>query len=387
MKRIAGASALLLLTGMCGCISVAPPAGPDGKSAEVTRRAPEAFANGSLPPATAQWTPPPDLVDQTTACPAAPSQPQGVVEPAPLPPLQKAPAPPAPPAPTQQTDQPPRQPVPLPEMPDVTTPKGEQPVRPTSLAQDQAAPAGTRMELPPSRPPVPPAPTVKSSQPPESRQASASGKGGPPLFRLVNTRRITLNFAVQDVGASGVAAMELWFTQDGKVWKKLDAPPQAKAYPVEVDDEGTYGFTLLARSGTGMAKEPPQPGDSPQVWVIVDLTKPEVQLTEATPGLEGNQQMVQIKWKASDKNLGRQPITLSYAEKEEGPWKVIAAGLDNQGSYTWEVPKGTPAKVLLRVEAIDLAGNVGRAQMSKRVLMDTMVPTVKILEVDANGGR
>jgi hypothetical protein len=46
-----------------------------------------------------------------------------------------------------------------------------------------------------------------------------------------------------------------------------------------------------------------------------------------------------------------------------------------------------PAKVLFRVEAADLAGNVGRAQISKPVMMDNSVPTVKILEVDANGTR
>src|SRR5262249_60687717 len=125
-----------------------------------------------------------------------------------------------------------------------------------------------------------------------------------------NTRRITLNFEVKDVGASGVAAVQLWFTQDGKKWRKHDAPPQAKAYVVEVDEEGMYGFTLLARSGTGLAKEPPQPGDSPPVGGIVDLTKPQVQLTEATPSMQGNQQTVTIKWRARGNNTRRHPHPL-----------------------------------------------------------------------------
>jgi hypothetical protein len=397
MKRIAGAPALLLLTGLCGCISITP-TGPEVKksagemkqpsptAASTTGPAATAVTENPVPlPASSRWTgpsatqPQTNLVDHTAARPttsASPYQPEGNVVQAPVPPLQR----PNQPRP-EQTPPLPQPPAPFPEMPSARTPPNDPAVQPANHVQPEVAP-------PTPRPvPMPPAPSVKNSRPAESRQAAASGKGGAPLFRLVNTRRITLNFAVQDVGASGVSAVELWFTQDGKEWRKLDAPPQAKAYVVEVDDEGTYGFTLIAKSGMGLAKEPPHSGDSPQVWVIVDLTRPDVQLTEATPSVQAGQQIVTIKWRASDKNMGRQPITLSYAEKEEGPWKVIAAGLDNVGSYNWEVPKGTPAKMLFRVEASDLAGNVGRATPSKPVLMDNSVPTVQILKVDANSSR
>jgi hypothetical protein len=276
------------------------------------------------------------------------------------------------------------------EMPSATTPRIDPGVVPanhvqTDTQRDPVATITNKADAARAVP-VPPTPTVKSTQTAEARP-SAAGKGGAPLFRLVNTKRITLNFEVKDVGSSGVAAVELWFTQDGKEWKKHDAPAQAKAYVVEVDDEGMYGFTLLARSGTGLAKEPPQPGDTPQVWVIVDLTKPDVQMNDVVSSMQGGNQFVSIKWRASDKNLGRQPITLSYADREEGPWKVIAAGLENVGSYNWEVPKGAPAKVLFRVEASDLAGNVGRAQLSKPVLMDNSVPRVQINSVDANGSQ
>ena len=191
-------------------------------------------------------------------------------------------------------------------------------------------------------------------------------KCGMPLVRLVNTKRITLNFEVKDVGPSGLSSVELWYTQDGKDWKKYDAPTQAKAYVVEVDEEGMYGFTLLARSGTGLAQGAAAAG-RPAAGVgdrRSEQARRAADRGDAQPE-DAASRWSSIKWKASDKNLGRQPITLSYAEKEEGPWKVIAAGLENAGTYNWEVPKGTPARVLFRVEATDLAGNVGRAQSSK----------------------
>jgi hypothetical protein len=209
------------------------------------------------------------------------------------------------------------------------------------------------------------------------------GKGAPPLMRMVNSKRITLNFKVDDVGPSGLSGVELWYTQDCKDWKKHDAPPQAHSYVIEVDEEGMYGFTLLAKSGLGLGKEPPAPGDLPQVWVMVDLSKPVVSLGEITPNVNGKTGSVAIRWKAVDKNLGSTPVGLSYAEKDSGPWRPIATNLENTGRYVWQVPASAPASFYLRVDATDLAGNLGRAQTAKAVLLDTSRPTVSILDVES----
>jgi len=233
-----------------------------------------------------------------------------------------------------------------------------------------------------------PAKTAKKDESPAvSGNVPLANKGAMPLVRLVNTKRITLNFEVADVGSSGLSAVELWYTQDGKEWKKHQAPTHAKSYVVEVDEEGMYGFTLLARSGIGLGMEPPAVGDQPQVWVIVDLSAPEVQLTEVTPITKGKEQEVSIKWSAADKNLGRGPVTLSYAESEDGPWQVIAANLECNGQFHWKAPVGIPAKVYIKAEATDLAGNIGRATTPKPLLMDSSLPKVSIVNVEANNGR
>jgi hypothetical protein len=52
--------------------------------------------------------------------------------------------------------------------------------------------------------------------------------------------------------------------------------------------------------------------------------------------------------------------------------------------YNWQVPPDAPARFLVRAEAVDLAGNIGRAQSAKPVLLDTRVPSVTILNVEAN---
>lgn len=258
------------------------------------------------------------------------------------------------------------------------------------LPEILSASLAERAKAAPAVPPVPQmplAPVVTNSTPAPADAPKAAKMGGTPLLRLVNSRRITLNFEVKDVGPSGLAGVDLWYTQDGRDWKKHEAPANAQAYVVEVDEEGMYGFTLVARSGIGLGKEPPAAGDQPQVWVIVDLTKPDVKLTEVVPNYQQNAQHVLVRWQSSDKNLGRHPVTLSYAEKEEGPWTVIAANLDSSGQYTWQVPANVPPRALLKAEAIDLAGNVGHAQSEKPILMDSSRPNVSIVNVEANTGR
>ena len=92
-----------------------------------------------------------------------------------------------------------------------------------------------------------------------------------------------------------------------------------------------------------------------------------------------------IRWKATDANLGQRPITLAYADQPIGPWTVIMANLENTGTYTWQLPSGVTPRVLVRVEAVDLVGNVGVAQMPEPILLDLSQPTVSIVAVEPAG--
>jgi hypothetical protein len=390
MKRTFGA--FMLLAGLTGCVTFGNNAYNDKKVPEpkaVSGLTPTGVAPaedpGSLPPpAYSAWSAHPGhLTNGGEGVARGPiSVPTTLQSSTVLPDLKPLP----PPAPAKPPEMPAGMPV-------ATTPKAEAAEPKTEVKQASAtgtsAPKlpeiinGAKGETP--RPAPSPAPVARKDD--EGGNPTTSKLGGAPLLRLVNTKRITLNFEIADVGSSGVSAVDLWYTQDGREWKKHEAPTNAKAYVVEVDDEGMYGFTLVARSGIGLGKEPPAAGDQPQVWVIVDLTKPDLQLTEVTPLSKGKMQEVSIKWSASDKNLGRGPVTLSYAESEEGPWHVIAGNLKSNGQHTWQVPSGIPPRVFVRAEAADLAGNVGRAQSNKPIVMDASMPKVSIVNVEASAGR
>jgi hypothetical protein len=250
-------------------------------------------------------------------------------------------------------------------------------------------PAGPALTAPDEKPPATTevSPDAHSSKPLDPDLAGARpgeavvGRPMPPAVRMVNSKRILLNYEVKDVGPSGVASVDLWYTQDGRTWHKHGTCKATPPYAAEVPDEGLYGFTLVAKSGLGMSKQPPQTGDLPQAWVEVDLTAPVVQVGTIKPGPDAR--TLAIQWTASDRNLGRRPITLSYGESKDGPWTPIAANLENSGRHVWQLPAGVPGRVFVRVEAADLVGNVGTAQTPAPVLIDMSQPSVSILNVES----
>src|SRR5207237_4392207 len=131
-------------------------------------------------------------------------------------------------------------------------------------------------------------------------------------------------YKIEDEGPSGIQAVELWYTRDGRTWEKYSENTEPKPpYLFQVHEEGLYGFSLIVRSGVGLADRPPRSGDPPQVWVEVDLTPPVVHWVKHAVGRGSDSGWLTITWQATDKNLGREPITLSYAKDAQGPWTQI----------------------------------------------------------------
>ena len=193
-----------------------------------------------------------------------------------------------------------------------------------------------------------------------------------PAFRMVNTKKFTMNFEVKDVGTTGISTVDLWCTQDMRTWKKLESVQQlANALVVEVKEEGTFGFTLVAHNGNGLSKAPPQAGELPQVWVSVNTTPPAVAISGVEMSLTSKTPSMIIRWTAKDRNFGPRPVTLSYAANAEGPWTLLSANVENTGRYEWPLPATVPPTMYMRVQAADLNGNVGYAQTENPVHLES----------------
>lgn len=227
----------------------------------------------------------------------------------------------------------------------------------------------------------PPSPQPQQPTPPTS---PATG----PNIKYINSLTMKLNYTLEDVGPSGVSAVELYLTSDGRNWKlHATNPTKEPPFEVKLPREGVYGLILVVKSGVGLGDMPPQMGDPPQMWVEVDKEKPVVQLlgAEASRGAEGP--LLTITWTANDKNIAPTPISISYAESKSGPWNPIAQNLDNTGSYTWRVPPNTPYKFFVRVEAVDKAGNVGMMESLRPAIIDLAVPKGRLIGVEAVPGN
>ncbi len=203
--------------------------------------------------------------------------------------------------------------------------------------------------------------------------SSGSTSAQQPRFVMVNHKLVLLSYEFKDVGPSGVSGVEVYYTRDGKVWQKFEGIQNENPVWVELE-EGTFGIYLLARTGLGGGREAPTEGDQPQIWIKVDLTKPVVFLNGIHQA--NGSKTLDITWTARDDNFGRKPITLSYAESTSGPWMPIAAGIENVGAYTWQIPPSTPSSFYVRVEATDLAGNVDSSTTPQPVKIDLAQPGI-----------
>lgn len=267
---------------------------------------------------------------------------------------------------------------------------------PTSQAEIQALPAANRTsststasadesnaleELPP--------PISSRSQP---RFQGASGGEGEGAFdwsglpesmaaqseysQMVSSTRFRLAYDVDSVGTQGIAKVQLWLTEDGgESWVAANEDPDCESpISVELPGEGVFGFHLVVTARNGLSGDPPRPGQSPDMWVVVDQSAPTVELVDALVGEGSDYGKLIIRWRALDPHLGNRPVSLRYSESANGPWNIVASGLPNTGEYAWTVVPSLPKHFFLRVEVEDRAGNVGADTSPLPVDLSSLVP-------------
>lgn len=205
-------------------------------------------------------------------------------------------------------------------------------------------------------------------------------------FRAVRSHRFEVNYRIDDVGPSGVSAVELFITQNNgqKWWKYGDDPDKQSPFVVEVPEDGLYGFAIRVRSGAGLADDPPQPGEEPSIVIVVDRTPPQVQLLPIQQGAGGQMNKLTISWRLAEENPSDKPISLAYSANPNGPWEPICGWQPDTGNYVWNVGPGVPSRLYVRLVARDAAGNHSFVDTPQPLLVDLSKPTARIVDVEAN---
>lgn len=231
--------------------------------------------------------------------------------------------------------------------------------------------------------PAPAAVTGVSARPvaagPRSVQTIGPPLGGPPPteyqgrpLRLVKSRHFAWDYEFEaDQADAGPLRVELWSTHDGGItWQRAAVDDDAKS-PIHVTlpAAGLYGFRLDVLPDLPDVGSGPEPGEQPDCWLGVDDEPPTVEIIEVTRAKPGEPVGMVIRYAAHDQMLEARSVRLAWAPRGEGPWTTMAEGLDAQGEHRWQPARTTPARVHIRVEATDAAGNIGLATSPGPVLV------------------
>jgi len=207
--------------------------------------------------------------------------------------------------------------------------------------------------------------------------------------QIIGSNRFRLNYGIDSIDPSGVGKVVLWMTRDdGQTWKIWGTDPDRRSpFPVEVTEQGRYGFRIVVQSKDGLTGQGPSSGDDADIWIVVDTTAPLAQITSVPYGRGSEAGKLIINYKVADRLLTLRPITISYAANPAGPWEIIKEGARNDDRLAWKVGREVPEQLFLKIEAVDRAGNIGTHVLSQAVDVSGLVPRGTIHGVTPVGGQ
>jgi len=194
--------------------------------------------------------------------------------------------------------------------------------------------------------------------------------------QIIGSNRFRLNYGIDSIDPSGVGKVVLWMTRDdGRTWKTWGTDPDRRSpFPVEVTEQGRYGFRIVVQSKDGLTGQGPSSGDDADIWIVVDTTAPLAQITSVPYGRGAEAGKLIINYRVADPLLTLRPITISYAANPAGPWETIKEGVRNENRFAWKVSREVPEQIFLKIEAADRAGNIGTHVLSQSVDVSGLVP-------------
>ena len=167
----------------------------------------------------------------------------------------------------------------------------------------------------------------------------------------INDNQPTFVWNVAVDPTSGVARYEI--TVDGTIAATLGAVTTHTLTGTLTD--AAHSWSVRAEDNAGNW------GAASLTWgFTVDTSLPAVSVIAPSTGAIVSGSAYTILWTATDSaGFGPTPITISLSVNGGSSWSAIAAGIANSGSYNWTLPALYSDNAMIRVEAVDLAGNTG----------------------------
>ena len=183
---------------------------------------------------------------------------------------------------------------------------------------------------------------------------------------MVNSMRLELRYEIEPDAPRRKSGGPATAAKPGKAWAPSSSGGACSSSPCPA--KASTAFV------SPPAQAPDRPGHRPwparllprqarpaELWVGVDLTKPNARILSVRPLAGPQAGQVDIRWEADDSALAPGPVSLAYGPSRDGPWTPIAAGLENTGRYTWWMDGHVPTRTYLR------AGSPRRGRQRRRL--------------------
>lgn len=206
--------------------------------------------------------------------------------------------------------------------------------------------------------------------------------GAPAANQLVKSSVFDIAYQVEDVGPSGVSAVELFVTENGgQQWFRYGRDIDLRTpFQVDTRGEGTFGFSVRVHNGLGFSDPPPQPGELPSIVVTVDQTAPTIRLGRPQVVTTGRGAVV-INWQVADRNPSPTPVRLEFSGSPSGPWTPLFDWQADRRGFQMPIQSGISSSLYFRLLARDAAGNVATAQTPQPVVIDQHRPQARLLRI------
>ena len=202
-----------------------------------------------------------------------------------------------------------------------------------------------------------PAPTEEpaATMPAATMPAATMPEGSTGRTAWLATRRIVVNYVLDESEAATPTTVSLWASGDnGHTWQMLGIDADGVT-PVqgELPADGSWGLRVVV-APAGAEPAAPAAGTAADRSVQVDTVAPVISLSVG----DTSRGKAVIRWQALDAHQDRLQVQLLIGSSPSGPWTPIAPSLENTGEHTWNFQRHrVQGDFHLRLVVTDAAGN------------------------------
>lgn len=206
---------------------------------------------------------------------------------------------------------------------------------------------------------------------------------------IVNTRAVGLAIRAQDAGPAGLATVRLWSSaNNGESWSAGPEVSEApfNNLPWQVPADGRYLLALVATDQSGNTNPVPQDRSAAQFSILVDTERPVISLANpngvvlagSDDGATGRRiykpgDQVEVRFSVADANAAPRGVAVFLQPAANARWEELGVEQPHDQAFTFAIPDIATTSARIKVQAVDVAGNLGEIVAGETFSIDNAV--------------